>query len=252
MINPSRNRNTLSVSLQTNTAKTKKRTLLPPANEVLGKVMFSQALVSHSVQKGRRSLSLPGQRPPWTETSHGQRPLDRDPPERDPLYDKERTGRILLERILVVSGFIAHIENICNIQYCNFNIRLQKIYQSLTENSIVNNNRFIVSMIYPFSTQCRQVWIWEKQELDTVVQLWIFVLWNRINRWHQTRAVADPGFPWGGGANSPGAPTYDFAKFSQKLHEIERILAPGGVPCAPLRSATEGNIKLMTPKNINN
>ena len=42
-------------------------------------------------------------------------------------------------------------------------------------------------------------------------------------------SVADPGFPRGGGANSPGgAPTYDFAKFSQKLHEIERIWAPGG------------------------
>ena len=43
--------------------------------------------------------------------------------------------------------------------------------------------------------------------------------------------MADPGFPQGGGANSPGgggAPTYDFAKFSQKLHEIERILTPGG------------------------
>ena len=38
-----------------------------------------------------------------------------------------------------------------------------------------------------------------------------------------------------------GAPTYDFAKFSQKLHEIERISAPGGgVPRAlPLRSATD-------------
>ena len=41
--------------------------------------------------------------------------------------------------------------------------------------------------------------------------------------------VADPGFPRGGGANFPGgAPTYDFAKFSQKLHEIERIWAPRG------------------------
>ena len=30
--------------------------------------------------------------------------------------------------------------------------------------------------------------------------------------------VADPGFPRGGGANSGGV--YDFAKFSQKLHEI--------------------------------
>ena len=51
--------------------------------------------------------------------------------------------------------------------------------------------------------------------------------------------VADPGFPLGGGANSPrAAPTYDFAKISKKLHEIERIWARGGVPHAPLRSAT--------------
>ena len=35
--------------------------------------------------------------------------------------------------------------------------------------------------------------------------------------------VADPGFRRGGGANPRGAPTYDFAKFSQKLHEIEII-----------------------------
>ena len=47
--------------------------------------------------------------------------------------------------------------------------------------------------------------------------------------------VADPGFPRGGGANSPGgggrgAPTYDFAKFSPKLHEIERIWTPWGRP----------------------
>ena len=49
--------------------------------------------------------------------------------------------------------------------------------------------------------------------------------------------VADPGFPLGGGANSEGVPTYDFAKFSQKLHEIERIWAPvwgAHVPRAPL------------------
>ena len=40
--------------------------------------------------------------------------------------------------------------------------------------------------------------------------------------------AADPGFPQGG-ANSPGgAPTYNFAKFSRKLHEIERIWVPGG------------------------
>ena len=52
-------------------------------------------------------------------------------------------------------------------------------------------------------------------------------------------SVADPGFPRGGGANSPGGATYEFVEFSQKLHEIERIWTPGGrVPCAPLRSAT--------------
>ena len=38
--------------------------------------------------------------------------------------------------------------------------------------------------------------------------------------------MADPGFPRGGGTNSPEeAQTYDFAIFSQKLHEIERIWA---------------------------
>ena len=40
-------------------------------------------------------------------------------------------------------------------------------------------------------------------------------------------SVADPGFSRGAGANSPGgAPTYDFGKISQKLHEIERIWTP--------------------------
>ena len=53
-------------------------------------------------------------------------------------------------------------------------------------------------------------------------------------------SVADPGFPRGGGANSPGAPKYDVSKFSQKLHEIERIWTPRGarIPHALLRSAT--------------
>ena len=40
-------------------------------------------------------------------------------------------------------------------------------------------------------------------------------------------SAADPGFSQGG-ANTPvGAPTYDFAKFSRKLHEIKRIWVPG-------------------------
>ena len=39
----------------------------------------------------------------------------------------------------------------------------------------------------------------------------------------------------GGSRISPrgGAPTYDFAKFSQKLHEIERIWTPGGGGARP-------------------
>ena len=48
------------------------------------------------------------------------------------------------------------------------------------------------------------------------------------------QTVADPGFPGGGGANPPGeALTYDFAKFSQKLHEIERIWIPGASLAPP-------------------
>ena len=47
-------------------------------------------------------------------------------------------------------------------------------------------------------------------------------------------SVADPGFPRGGGANSPGGmPTYNFAKISQKLHEIERIWTPRGGGARP-------------------
>ena len=46
-----------------------------------------------------------------------------------------------------------------------------------------------------------------------------------------------------------GAPTYDFAKFSQKLHEIERILTPERtrVSCyaPPIRSATEIHFMLV-------
>ena len=43
-----------------------------------------------------------------------------------------------------------------------------------------------------------------------------------------SRSGADPGFSVGGCANPPwGVPTYDFAKFSEKLHEIEKILGRG-------------------------
>ena len=50
-------------------------------------------------------------------------------------------------------------------------------------------------------------------------------------------AVADPGFPRGGGTNprGRGAPTYDFAKFPQKLKEF----GPGGGG-PPMRSIPLG------------
>ena len=69
----------------------------------------------------------------------------------------------------------------------------------------------------------------------------------------QKYSVADPGFPRGWCANSRGAPTYNFAKISQKLHEIERILTTGDVPRAPLSSATdiaESGIKMKAFKPI--
>ena len=54
-------------------------------------------------------------------------------------------------------------------------------------------------------------------------------------------AVADPGFSRGGGVNPPGG--REHAKFSRKLHEIERIWTPRGggacVPHAPPRSAND-------------
>ena len=51
---------------------------------------------------------------------------------------------------------------------------------------------------------------------------------------------ADPGFPVDGGANRPGrggggAPTNEFAKFSEKLHEFYKIsgCSRRGAPGAP-------------------
>ena len=50
----------------------------------------------------------------------------------------------------------------------------------------------------------------------------------------------------GGSRISPtGAPTYDFAKFSPKLHEIERIWTPkGGGGCVP-RDPLDPPVKSM-------
>ena len=48
--------------------------------------------------------------------------------------------------------------------------------------------------------------------------------------------AADAGFPMGGAGG--GLPIYDFAKFSRKLHENERIWAPDGGGGRPPTSAT--------------
>ena len=58
----------------------------------------------------------------------------------------------------------------------------------------------------------------------------------------ECQAGTDPGFPVAGGADPTGvggAPTYDFAKFSKDLHEIEKILgcAPPPPPDPPMSGA---------------
>ena len=61
------------------------------------------------------------------------------------------------------------------------------------------------------------------------------------------QSVVDPGFPEEG-APIPqgGAPTYDFAKISWKLHEIERIWTPGvSLAPPPPRSATASVIGIV-------
>ena len=48
------------------------------------------------------------------------------------------------------------------------------------------------------------------------------------------KSGADPGLPVAGGANPlGGAPTYDFAQFCEKLHEIEKILGRGAKHSPP-------------------
>ena len=86
------------------TSRNEKKSL-PLANEVWGKVIFSQVCVSHSVFKGRGSpwQTPPGQRPPWTEIPWTDTPLDRNPT----CTVKSRPVRILLECILVTISFMA-------------------------------------------------------------------------------------------------------------------------------------------------
>ena len=75
-------------------------------------------------------------------------------------------------------------------------------------------------------------------QTEQVCLVFIFII---IYSHSHPQTGADPGFPVEGGANPRGAPTYDFVKFSEKLHEMEKILdhgggAPGARP--PPKSAT--------------
>ena len=69
-------------------------------------------------------------------------------------------------------------------------------------------------------------WTKEGMPLVSPLDLPMLMLLFYFNFNINVLAVADPGFPRGGGANPRGGggpPTYDFAKFFQKLHRIERI-----------------------------
>ena len=44
------------------------------------------------------------------------------------------------------------------------------------------------------------------------------------------KSGADPGFYQEGAPTLRGAPTYDFVKFSEKLHEIEKMVRRGAPP----------------------
>ena len=61
-------------------------------------------------------------------------------------------------------------------------------------------------------------------------------------KYRRQRRIQD--FP--GGRQLPrGESTYDFAKFAQKLHEIERIWVPrggGGTPLAPPLNPATGHV----------
>ena len=50
---------------------------------------------------------------------------------------------------------------------------------------------------------------------------------NDLHMYFPCKAVADPGFSLGGAPTLQRVPTYDFAKISRKLHEIEIIWTAG-------------------------
>ena len=133
--------------------------LLLPANEVWGKVIFSQACVSHSVHRGEGSLYdvtscltawsyvpsgglclwshfppgvSPWQRPPPLDrdlldsdppgrSPPGQRPPNRDPLDSGTSYGKDWVVRTLLECILV-SNRLGQYKFWFNINFATFKV----------------------------------------------------------------------------------------------------------------------------------
>ena len=82
---------------------------------------------------------------------------------------------------------------------------------------------YIQCMLYLDTIKANQVYLYvTKRIVSTVIIQWRIQDFSEVGRAN----------PRGGG----GSPTYDFAKFSQKLHEIERIGGGGGL--RPLRSVT--------------
>ena len=62
---------------------------------------------------------------------------------------------------------------------------------------------------------------------------WYTFYWNAFLFFH-IKSGADPGFPIGGAPTlQEGAPAYKFDRFSEKLHEIKKILVRWGAPGTP-------------------
>ena len=74
-------------------------------------------------------------------------------------------------------------------------------------------------------------------------------VWSEA-RGHALPTAVDLGFPIGWGANSPGAPTHDFAKFSKKLHEIKKILGCGRPRRSGRRGASRSSNSLKGGLNV--
>ena len=66
----------------------------------------------------------------------------------------------------------------------------------------------------------------------------------------QRQLVEDPGFPRGGGANSPGGRQHTILpNLSKTCMKMKEFGPQGRVPRDPLRSTTDNGIHVSAPKN---